>query len=235
MNKQQKNTLITYSTFLSETKQFFEDLNEGMQIDNHKQHNIEPNYRNILLKEIIENPKYWENKIALDFGCGCGRNIKNLLNFADFKRVDGCDISRKNIEYTKKYINEFFDDSKCNTWEVDGATFNSCKDNTYDFIMSHQVFQHIANYEVRYSILSDMYRVLKPGGIISIHFLNIDEYVDYYQNYNTATKHTMCNVRVDNPNNVVSDLKKIGFKDITFIESQNYYGNRQEYYFKGKK
>ena len=168
MKKQQKECITKYSNFLSETKQFFEDLNEGMQIDNHKQHDIEPNYEGILLKEIVENSNYWNDKKALDFGCGCGRNIRNLLNIANFKTVDGCDISHKNISYSKQYIDNIFkDDSKCYTWEIDGATLYPCKDDTYDFIMSHQVFQHIANYEVRYSLLSDIYRTLKPGGIIT--------------------------------------------------------------------
>ncbi len=94
MNDQQRLALDKYAQLLSETKVFFEDASDGMKIDNHKQHDIEPHYKDILLKEIVNNPELWKGKVALDFGCGCGRNIKNLLEFADFKRVDGCDISK---------------------------------------------------------------------------------------------------------------------------------------------
>ena len=82
MTDQQKLTLEKYSGLLSETKSFFCDINAEMQIDNHKQHDIEPHYKDILLKEIVNNPELWRGKVALDFGCGCGRNIKNLLEFA---------------------------------------------------------------------------------------------------------------------------------------------------------
>ncbi len=236
MNEQQQKCISNYSNFLSETKQFFEDINEGMQKDNHKQHDIEPNYKGILLKEIVENPEYWDNKTALDFGCGCGRNIKNLLDLANFKTVDGCDISYKNIEYSKKYIDDIFKySSKCYTWEIDGATLYPCENNTYDFIMSHQVFQHIANYEVRYSLLSDIYRTLKPGGLISLHYMNLGSSLPYYSNNNTATVYSIMNATTENPKQVIDDLNKIGFKNVTCTESKDYYHGRNEFYFKGTK
>jgi len=235
MNDQQRLALDKYAQLLSETKVFFEDTSDGMKIDNHKQHDIEPHYKNILLKQIVENPSSWDDKIALDFGCGCGRNIRNLLNLANFKRVDGCDISKGNMKYSAEYIAELFGEDRCNTWETDGATLYPCEDNTYDFIMSHQVLQHIANYDVRYSILSDIYRVLRPSGIISIHFLNLDINVGYFDNYNTGTSTSLKNVRIDNYQCVIADLEKIGFKDVTCARVLDHYHGRPEFYFKAKK
>jgi len=232
---QQKLTLEKYRGLLSETKSFFCDINDEMQIDNHKQHDIEPHYKDILLKEIVNNPELWRGKVALDFGCGCGRNIKNLLEFADFKRVDGCDISKLNTDYSLKYIEGFFGEGKCNTWETDGATLYPCRDEIYDFVMSHQVFQHIANYEVRYSILTDIHRILKPKGKISIHFLNLDINVGYFDNYNHGGPTTIKNVRIENPQHVVDDLEKIGFKEVSCDKVYDFYQQRPEFYFKGIK
>jgi SAM-dependent methyltransferase len=222
------------NVFLENQKTFFEETHSLMTASNHSQHNQEPNYWNVLLKDVVENSSQWEDKIALDFGCGCGRNIKNLLELADFSQVDGCDISSQNAEYSKKYIDEVFGgEGYTHTWENDGATLQPAMDNTYDFIMSHQVFQHISNYKVRYSLLSDMYRVMKPKGILSIHFLDLADAVSYYEDYDNSGG--MKNVVVENSDNVISDLKKIGFLNITCETSLDLYGHRPEYYFRGIK
>jgi ubiquinone/menaquinone biosynthesis C-methylase UbiE len=236
MTNQQKSTLEKYNQLLTETKDFFQNINEEMQIDNHQQHNVEPYYKDILLKDIVSNPESWKGKTALDFGCGCGRNIKNLLEWANFNRVDGCDISHLNADYSLKYAESFFGEGKCNTWETDGATLYPCEDEVYDFIMSHQVFQHIANYEVRYSILTDIYRVLKPEGKISIHFLNLGgSSLGYYDNNNYGGPTTLENVTIENFQHVVDDLEKIGFKDVTCDKVYDFYQQRPEFYFKARK
>ena len=76
---------------------------------NHKVHNKNPDYMGILLKPVFE----MKGGFALDFGCGHGRNVQNLLAENIFDRVDGVDISAKNIEYaTKNILESGFDDSK---------------------------------------------------------------------------------------------------------------------------
>ena len=69
-----------YAHFLNKQKAGFEKDHHLMPAQNHKQHNDDPEYWDILLKDIVDNPSFWEGKRALDFGCGCGRNIENLLN-----------------------------------------------------------------------------------------------------------------------------------------------------------
>jgi SAM-dependent methyltransferase len=222
---------MTSNKFLEIQKTFFEETHSLLKVDNMGHHNQEPNYWNILLKDVVENSSQWKDKIALDFGCGGGRNIKNLLELADFSQVDGCDISKQNADYSKTYIDGIFGEGYTNTWENDGATLQPAMDNVYDFIMSHQVLQHIANYDVRYSLLSDMYRAMKPNGLLSIHFLDLAESVEYYDNYDGPIK----NVVVRNSENVISDLKKIGFLDVTCETSLDFFGRRPEYYFRATK
>ena len=45
--------------------------------NNHEAHNKNKKYFNVLLKDITEDPDKWENKKALDYGSGKGRNVTN--------------------------------------------------------------------------------------------------------------------------------------------------------------
>jgi len=56
--------------FLKSQKELFQNMHEGMIIDNHKHHDNDPDYFGILLSDIIDNPKKFRNGKALDFGCG---------------------------------------------------------------------------------------------------------------------------------------------------------------------
>lgn len=226
----QVKVLLDYAHFLNKQKAVFEKDHHLMPTRNHKQHNDDPEYWDILLKDIVVDPSFWENKHALDFGCGCGRNIENLLNLAKFKRVDGCDISLKNSKYAKGYINDLFGPEKCQTWENDGYTLKPAKDDTYDFVMSHIVFQHIPNYDVRFSILLDIYRVLKEGGIASLHFMDLSHSVTYYEN-----SFQLMNCVVENPNYLIEDFEKIGFKNVTCEVGTDLFTKLPSYHIRGVK
>ena len=67
---------------------------------NHDIHNQNSDYWDILLKD-LKNKNFWENKTALDFACGKGRNVKNIFSLCRFKKVDGIDISYNNIDLCK--------------------------------------------------------------------------------------------------------------------------------------
>lgn len=215
--------------YLFEQKKQFEDAHHLMIVDNHMQHDDDPEYWYILLKEIKNNKSYWKNKDALDFGCGCGRNIKNLLDLAEWNRVDGCDISKKNAEYAKNWINKFYT-NKTETWETNGNNLQPCDENKYDFIMSHIVFQHISDYDIRFSILSDIYKCLKVGGLASLHFMDLLISNQYYENSGKIQ-----NCRVENKQFLIDDFEKIGFNNIECTVGNDYFINKPTYYIKGYK
>ena len=217
--------------YLNKQKNIFESTHDGMTILNHKQHNDDPEYWNILLKEIKQDKEKWKNKTALDFGCGCGRNLKNLLDLAEWARVDGCDISLKNAEYAKKWTSQYYQSDKIHTWETNGKDIQPCKNETYDFIMSHIVFQHIASYSIRFSIMEDLYRCLKVGGFISLHFLDLTESNSYFED-----SFINRNCVVENKEYLIHDFKKIGFKNIECIEGRDFFIKQNKtYYIKGYK
>lgn len=225
-----KNNII--KNYLDTQKNFFEDTHHLMVPNNHYVHNQDPEYWDILLKEIKSEPKKWENKRALDFGCGCGRNLVNLSTLANWETIDGCDISKQNAEYSKKWFeeNKGFSKSLAKTWENNGIDIQPTEENYYDFIMSHIVFQHISNYDVRYAIIKDMYKSIKPNGLVSLHFMDLEVGTSY---------HDKCiefkNCRVDNPEFLIKDFEKIGFKNVTCEVGSDYFTKLKSYYIKGTK
>ena len=126
--------------YLKTYKDTFESQHHLMIVDNHQQHNTDPEYWAMLLGPIKFNPDNWKGKKAFDFGCGCGRNLKNLLDLAEWDSVYGCDISKQNAEYAKKWTEEYYP-GKVHTWETMGADIQPCEENSFDFIMSHIVMQ----------------------------------------------------------------------------------------------
>lgn len=232
------------SDYLKMQKKFFTgNSTKIMSVENHKLHNANPDYWNILLGEIKESPDEWSDKKALDFGCGCGRNIENLLNLANWQRVDGCDISETNVEYTKKYLTDLgFDSLRTKGYTIDGENLSEIPDSEYDFVMSTIVFQHICSHTVRFNIMKEIFRILKPGGLFSFQMgvggwtgNGISSNTSYYEDsFNSGT---VTNVNLENPAFLVNDLEKIGFEEIEYEISNSYedYSFRNWIFAKGVK
>jgi SAM-dependent methyltransferase len=216
--------------YLKKYKDTFESQHVLMVPDNHQQHNPDPEYWAILLGDVKFNHERWKGKRAFDFGCGCGRNLYNLSTLAEWETIDGCDISKSNAEYSKEWFeikNET--QAKCVTWENNGKDIQPTPYN-YDFIMSHIVFQHISNYDVRYSIMEDMYNSLNEGGLCSLHFMDLSESVPYFENSDK-----WMNCRVENEQYLVDDFTKIGFKNVRIETGRDYLTGVRAYYIKGEK
>ena len=184
---------------------------------NHDEHNDNLDYWNILLSD-LKDKKRWDGKNALDFACGKGRNVTNVINLCNWNRVDGIDISIKNIEFCKE--NYLHQDSLwyCNN----GVDVSDLKENEYDFIMSTIALQHIPVYDIRKSLITDLLRILKPGGLFSFQMgfgegLNspIGRRSAYYDNfYDASGTNSIHDVRVHDENDVIQDLINIGYVDI---------------------
>ena len=97
---------------------------------NHEEHNNNKDYWDILLSD-VKSKEEWKDKKALDFACGKGRNVTNLLSLADWSRVDGVDLSEANIYYCKEeYVNQNSE------WYVNsGVDLEALKSEEYDFVI----------------------------------------------------------------------------------------------------
>jgi SAM-dependent methyltransferase len=218
--------------YLTMLKTFFENETPMMKIDNHAAHNNNPDYWDILLGPLKDGD--WSEKTTLDFGCGCGRNVQNILNTFKVKEAHGCDISSANVaECTQalaasNHENYFF-------YTNEGNSLAPSPSDKYDFIMSTIVLQHIPCHSIRKSILTDMYRCLTAGGILSFQmgFGNaVAHYADYYDNvYDATSTNSRHDTKVTDPSQLISDLTEIGFKDIKHTISHSWVDFHNQWIF----
>lgn len=194
---------------------------------NHEEHNTNPDYWNILLGD-LKNKENWDGKVALDFACGRGRNITNMFNLCDWARVDGIDISEGNISQNKSdYTNQ-----NSNWYCNNGIDVSDLKDNEYDFIMSTIALQHIPVYDIRKSLITDLLRTLKSGGLFSFQMgygkeiLSTENRIPYFENhYDANGTNSVCDVRVQNIEDIIKDLQEIGYTNITTEVRESYSDN----------
>jgi ubiquinone/menaquinone biosynthesis C-methylase UbiE len=185
---------------------------------NHQEHNTNPDYWNILLGDLVNKEK-WDGKVALDFACGRGRNVTNMFNLCDWERVDGIDISQENIRANTVEYNG----QKSNWYCNNGIDVSDLKDNEYDFIMSTIALQHIPVYDIRKSLISDLFRTLKSGGLFSFQMgfgsdleSPLGPRVSYFENYYEAKgTNSVCDVRIQSEETILKDLASIGFVNLS--------------------
>jgi predicted TPR repeat methyltransferase len=199
---------------------FFDDAAENMSRGNHREHDSNPDYHGVLLGDLNDDDVNGL-QVALDFGCGCGRNIDNLLKGWNWKRVDGVDISLNIIQKADEFLSKTHK-GRYKLYVNNGVDLDVLSSGEYDFVMSTIVFQHICVHEIRCSLMSDIHRVMKDGGLFSFQmgfgFKEGVSTVGYHENYYDATStNSGCDTRVEDPDQIVSDLEKIGFKNVRTV------------------
>lgn len=116
----------------------------------------------------IEDTAYLANKFKLgnnlkllDFGSGVGNSIPYFNNFFTASKLTCLDVSSKSLELAEKRF-----PGKADFIAFDGTTI-PFSDNEFDLIFSSCVFHHISHSE-HDAILKEIFRVLRPGGILVI-------------------------------------------------------------------
>ena len=100
----------------------------------------------------------------LDAGCGGGRNLVYFLRNG-FK-VYGVDQSATAIVQAKSLATELLNDIESDQFRVENVERMSFSNETFDVVVSSAVL-HFANDEEHWqAMVSEMWRVLKPGGIL---------------------------------------------------------------------
>ena len=98
---------------------------------------------------------------ALEIGCGPGRLMKPMSRY--FGEIHGVDVSDEMIRRAGVNLSEV---PHAHPHHTSGSDLAPFADESFDFIYSYAVFQHIPSAEVVFSYLHEAVRVLKPGGII---------------------------------------------------------------------
>lgn len=102
----------------------------------------------------------------LDFGCGAGREVYQFRRMGH--KAYGCDVKDVFGDIQKQCEEEkLISPGESIFHKIDMENYRiPFADETFDYVFSNQVFEHVQNYP---EALSEIYRVLKPGGC-SLHF-----------------------------------------------------------------
>ncbi len=103
-----------------------------------------------------------EGQKVLDVGCGNGRMMQLLSD----KQLDyvGCDISSQLINIAKYKCQQY--NFKTADFQVADIRKLPWPDQTFDVLLAVAVLHHLPHPENRWQALQEMYRVLKPGGLL---------------------------------------------------------------------
>jgi SAM-dependent methyltransferase len=97
---------------------------------------------------------------ALEIGCGPGRLMRPMAKH--FEEIHGIDISDEMIRRAERNL------AGCgNAYpkHASASDLSGYEDNSFDFVYSYAVFQHIPSGEVVFGYLREVARVLRPGGV----------------------------------------------------------------------
>lgn len=119
-----------------------------------------------LLKPAIE---LWgespAGKSLLDIGVGIGRLVPGFVRLG-FDSVLGVDISPEMVRLAREWC-----PAKNATFLlVPGDELKGVADSSIDFCFSYNVFSHMPDTDTTWKLMTDMSRVLRPGGFFQIHF-----------------------------------------------------------------
>lgn len=144
-------------------KQRWINLHQNTIIDNER---LEPPEAVIKIFNDKNNCLISENSIALEVGCGFGRNIKYLLDNQYINRIIGIDQTKEAIMQADAILRDYIDSDRCNLCIMDAGKNISFPNNYVDIVfdvMSAVTF--ITDEEDRLQYWSEIKRILKPGGV----------------------------------------------------------------------
>ncbi len=107
---------------------------------------------------------------ALEIGCGPGRLLAPLA--ADFGSITGVDVSPEMVELARANLAGC---PNARAEVVSGADLAGFPDESFDFVYSYAVFQHIPSREVVLNYLREARRVLRTGGLLKCQVNGLPE------------------------------------------------------------
>jgi SAM-dependent methyltransferase len=108
------------------------------------------------------NRRAWR---ALEIGCGPGRLMKPLSRH--FGEIHGVDVSDEMIRLARQRLAGI---PHAHVHATNGSSLAQFADDSFEFVYSYAVFQHIPSRDVVLEYMREIRRVLKPGGIFSGQF-----------------------------------------------------------------
>lgn len=106
----------------------------------------------------ILDQEHGQSARVLDYGCGAGEIIKKLRQ-RDVSAF-GCDVFYEGGDYSTSIDPIFLDSDIIRRMEGNTIPYDSA---SFDFVINNQVMEHVENLD---SVLAEIHRVLKPGGMV---------------------------------------------------------------------
>jgi SAM-dependent methyltransferase len=103
-------------------------------------------------------------KRALDFGCGSGKVMRHFLPEAADCELWGCDIDKRSIDWINAELSP-----PLHAFANDEAPPLDQPSASFDLVWSVSVFTHLTDHWAGW--LSELHRVLRPGGLAIMSFL----------------------------------------------------------------
>tara|TARA_B100001113_G_scaffold349877_1_gene346031 strand:- start:1001 stop:1735 length:735 start_codon:yes stop_codon:yes gene_type:complete len=177
------------------------------------------------------------NSNVFEIGCGSGAFLQSLQDHSSCK-IYGIDYSQNLIKLAKKYLKGSF--------ELKEAIEDWSLNIDMDVIISHSVFNYFPDNDYVLKTLNNSFRNLRKGGLLIIMDLNNiemeqeyhserkklykspEEYDEKYQNH----QHLFFS-----KNELLSLLKKVGFKEVKFFKNpcKNYKNSKFRFNLSAKK
>jgi ubiquinone/menaquinone biosynthesis C-methylase UbiE len=121
------------------------------------------------------NRRAWR---ALEIGCGPGRLMRPMSR--NFGEIHGVDVSDEMIRRAAANLRGI---PHAHVHHTSGADLAPFADQSFDFVYSYAVFQHIPSREVVMQYLAEAVRVLKPGGLIRAQLNGLDKTAKQYDTW----------------------------------------------------
>jgi ubiquinone/menaquinone biosynthesis C-methylase UbiE len=186
------------------------------------------------LLEKIVNPNVWHQEIpayleylfkpewltpeatVLEVGCGIGRLMKPVAE--KVKQVYGLDFSDQMLKESKEYLK---DSPNAETLKVQGDWSFRVMSNSMDLVYSVIVFQHIPERLIIEKYMAEIYRVLKPGGIVRIQTLKAPPPNSGFHGFHGHTFKDMDSFkRLFNKFTIIETQEGLGHKDWLWVTAQ---------------
>ena len=121
---------------------------------------------NTLESELRRVPAHQRNLWkALEIGCGPGRLMRPMSRH--FAEIHGVDVSDEMIALARERLR---DTPHAHPHLTDGASLAEFPEETFDFVYSYAVFQHVPSRDVIAAYMREIRRVLKTGGFARLQF-----------------------------------------------------------------
>ncbi len=115
---------------------------------------------------------------ALEIGCGPGRLMRPMSQF--FGEIHGIDVSDEMIRRAEANLRDI---PHAHPHHTSGADLAPFADDSFDFVYSYAVFQHIPSFDVVMNYLREAKRVLKPGGLLRVQINGLPESAARYDTW----------------------------------------------------